>query len=315
MYCPYCNSQNEDNAAICQFCRQRFLVEVDFEKPLEKLSRIANDIIRRDFPADPTLFDREFEQIFKDIQDALDLAVKNITDNISDINRFRDEGIKDYGQLNLETFDLLVRDFDEAQRKITEGLRDVEEHLIKARHSPELSTGFYKYSQAMNMIRDGVARVRTAMYKSSDMEAMTNPPEQVNMPKEIFRSRRHLEKAIKGIEAFRNTEDKRLIRYIIQKIERAHFMLTDLLYQLGELEKPEESEAEAEGTEVQGEADFVSPEEIAEARESMFEEGFDSIYKDEDWGIVMRKYREAASQWTSGTPIDPDSGVVISGDK
>jgi len=232
--CPYCDALNPDNVDICQSCRQRFLEEIDFTESLEKLTNIANEMVRRDIPADPSLFKREFSRIEEEINELLDRAVLSIENNLADIARLREEGLADLGDLDIDSFERLFDEFDLAQDQITRGLQSVRENLIDAKTSREISGGLYAYSKAMQGIRSAAARLQSITYESSDLSSLTKPPEDKEMLPEIFRSRRDMEKALKGLEAFNEFEDTRLIHFALLKLEKTHDRLLDLLRGFGE---------------------------------------------------------------------------------
>ena len=242
MICPYCEEKNPEDVQTCQFCNQRFPQELEYQESVEQLEEIGNIMIRRDIPADPSLIHRTFIKIEQQIQEIMDRATDIIESNIKDIERIRQEAPDMVGELDLETFSMLLDDFDEAQQEITGGLDNIKNSLLIADTSGDITRELHEYSSALQEINEGLARLETITNQSADYEAMTSPPPNLESPDEIFHSQRELGKAIQSLDLFDENEDPRFLKFALMKIDRVREVLLELAedYEPGAIEEYEE---------------------------------------------------------------------------
>lgn len=311
MICPFCETRNPDDAEFCKFCNQRFTEEIDFDEPLKKLNEISNRLIRRDISADRSFLRDEFEKIEEEIQSLMDRATDVIEKNIQDIARQKKKTQMELGDLNLDTFNNFLNEFDTAQKLINNGLARVRESLIEAETSDEITRGMVDYSAAMTEISEGLSQLETITSETSDVFTMTSKPENIDVPREVFESRDELEKAQKSLDIFSESQDERFLEYALVKIERSKEALLRMLEEpTGEEEEEEDEYAKAytEEEEIKEEfaeeeleeeealelmyrdvEDIVSDEEIEEMMKSPYEEDLDIIYRDPDWQEILRQ--------------------------
>lgn len=323
MLCPYCNAKNPDDAEICLFCRLRFDDFVDFQGPFDKLTELGNRLVRRDIPADPSQLEREFREVEERIQDSMDMAASVIETNLRDLERLRRETEEQLGDLNLETMTRILDEFDQAQTVITEGLHTVKSTVIDAETSEDISRGMADYSMAMSDINEGMARLDTLRYETSDPKTLTSPPPILDYPEEIFLSQKELDKAAHSLDAFIESEDVRLIHYTLIKLERTRELLLELLEDIApeslesiealeSLEDEEYDDEELDDEELEEDEDeledddfdreiiyrdideIVSDEEIAELMASPDDYNYEDILRDRDWQALEELDRRMA---------------------
>jgi len=279
MICPYCNTRNPDEAEICVFCRQRFEDYVDFDSVLNKLTELGNRVVRREIPADPSQFQREFDMIEKEMQSLIDKATRIIENNVKDIERLKNETSQKLGDLNVDTFNRILNNFDKAQKQITRGLGDVKSSIIDAKSSDEITVGLSQYSSAMADISEGSSGIEMVTSESGDFKTLTNPPEYSDYPYELIYIQAELEKAIRSIEEFKEKEDLDLLLFSIIKTERAHDELLELL---------EEYESVLE----RGEEISIEYEDEEDYDEDEYDEEIEDYYEDYDEEIEIDEETE-----------------------
>lgn len=210
MKCPYCEEENPAGAEYCQLCEQRFTMTIVYEEPLDQLGDLGNMLVRRDIPADPSLIHKTFVQIEHQIQNIMDRATDIIEQNIREIEIIQQEAPDLVGELDLDTFNLLLDDFDSAQNEITGGLSNIRESLLIANTSGDITRELYEYSKALQEISEGLIKLENVTVRSNDYELMTSPPPNLDSPDEVFLSQKELGKAIKSLDIFDESEDPKL---------------------------------------------------------------------------------------------------------
>ncbi len=268
MKCPYCEEENPAGAEVCQSCQQRFTMTIVYEEPLNQLGEIGNMLVRRDIPADPSLIHKTFVQIEQQIQNIMDRATDIIEQNIREIEKIRQEAPDLVGELDLDTFNLMLDEFDNAQNEITGGMDNIRNSLLIANTAGDITRELLEYTSALQEISEGLVKLESVTVRSNDYELMTSPPPNLDSPDEVFQSQKELGKAIKSLDIFDETEDPRLLKFALMKIDRVHEVLLELLeeYEPGAAEEYEEELLPIIEEELYGDEEEI-PEEMEEPEE------------------------------------------------
>ncbi|MFP4496666.1 MAG: hypothetical protein ACLFQV_00530 [Vulcanimicrobiota bacterium] len=307
MICPHCDSKNPEGVEVCQVCRQRFPATVSFGQPVEKLREIGRRVVRRDLPADPSHFHRVFETIEEQVQEVLDKAVELIEANITDLQRIQEEARRngiEVEELDLESFTQMLNEFENVQIDITSGLKEIKDSIVDARTSEDITRGLRDYSEGMSQIEAAFNRLETLIFETSDVSTLTQPPEDLDVPSELFLTQRELGKAVKSLDAFEDMEDPKLLRYALVKMEVAKEVIFKMLEDYedvdtdtlaGEVDELEETYAdetlmdEEFEEEMEEEFDEIDEEELTE------EEALELMYKDVEEIVSIEGLKELMS--------------------
>lgn len=220
--CPYCETENEDDAEFCKICKQRIEEPIDFEAPVRELSEVTTKILKKEIPHTRDYMNEAYRKIMNSVQLILDQTMLKLQDNIEDLSKFRDEARESLAEEEFQQFQRFMDDFETAQEQINQGLRLARTSFFEAKSFRDLEKGQIDLSAATSAIAAGLSKLEDLTIETQEPDLLTTPLE---FPPGVERAVEILDSVLVDVNDFIESGDPSYLRTTVENLDRSRFLI------------------------------------------------------------------------------------------
>lgn len=181
--CPYCDTENAENAEICKQCNQRIDQEIDFEEPVKRLTEISSKIMKKEIPHTRENLEGIYQQVMDSVQLILDQSMLKLQDNLEDLRELQEEAKEGLDEEDYKSFQRFLDEFENAQDKINTGLEYARDTFFSAQTFEDLEKGHIDLSSSAAAIQEGLSSIEQLTEETQRHELMR--PRKLHISPEI----------------------------------------------------------------------------------------------------------------------------------
>ncbi|MFP4497804.1 MAG: hypothetical protein ACLFQV_06285 [Vulcanimicrobiota bacterium] len=287
--CPYCDSKNPDDAEKCRVCQQLFQEDIDFEKPVKKISQLTSKLINKEISADKESLSTFYHDIMNSVQSIMDQSLSRINKNMKNLDELQKQAREQFGDEDFEAFKDFIEEFEVAQNQINQGMNIAKSRFFEADSFEELEKGQLDLSMAVGAIQDGLAKLEELTCKSEEPELMSPSPFQ--MPFHIIETTEILDEVISDLNSYTETGELDYLNRILESLDKARLNILRVI----ETTKKEQEEMEMLEGEFEEEYDQEFEEEIFDEEDEM-EKLYEEIMETEEGQAQPEQQQEESEE-------------------